>query len=299
MQLGDGEYCIAIWAGSLISPQVAMSRLLRGNALAKAFNLPIVEVAAQPEQLGDTYAAYQTLTMGRDLDLYENDKARADALGRVSTMSFEWLVLHEYGHILNGHLAVGLNVSGIRMIVEVLPDRDEDELKTSHTLEYDADQFATLQSLQLWLKRGGDGLAPIDDPVGVDQRIAVSMAGIYLMTRAFDDRTYGDTDLFRNDHPPGSVRAQFAGGLLATLWESNPAKSRVVGVATDVLLGLEIAVAEATGIKPNAANILMALKWVDSGYMDTLWRRWARLRPLLQKSKLGTHNLAAAQRDPD
>lgn len=225
--------------------------------------------------------------------LAEADKARSTLISQTATT---FIVMHELGHVVNGHLASGIYATGV--ISETAEDANLDLALTRRALEYDADAFAVQHTLGVacGLLGRSSVLGPNTNPAELVQLVMIGIAVAQLYFEAFDPGL--SQPLSKRTHPPAWVRqynamamfdAIHARDMKTPLWRDLEIR-RLNELA---LLGREIAlsdagvpiIAEALGGGPAARTYL-------SEFTEAARARWSELRPRLTVAKLGTHNLA-------
>jgi hypothetical protein len=300
MRLGADEYCIAIWLAVPLRTSTMTSRLLCTDACAKLFNISPPGYPKPSEPLGlDTFVAYKALSFQAGVDLGgELDEFRK----YLDFVAFEWLVLHELGHIVNGHLAVGRSLNGLTYILEDNASDSRDENLTSQTLEMDADSFATLLSIQNAMRRK----LPLETkemslPIVTSLRIKSFVFAIMTIIRSFDEAAFEQEAIFDLDHPPGGVRMRYLIGLISTMFVEKAIEFdgvEVPDIAAEALIGVEAAIAEATGLKSGGGNLLRAFEMGWDVYHVPLLSRWALLFDQLNEVKINPFKLAPPQYPP-
>ncbi|MGR9420684.1 hypothetical protein [Rhizobium leguminosarum] len=300
VRLGKDEFCIVMWMAATIRTSATMSRLLATPAAAEFFSLNLQASAVSDVAQGEnTFAAYDAISLLPRIDLGEVGNSFRRYLEFMAT---EWLVMHEIGHIVNGHLAVGSTANGLTYILEQDPAADRDYNITSQALEVDADCFANMFCLQYSLGR------PLDvEKDGASQdEILVARLKPYLFSmlsvlRGFDHAPLRLETLFDSDHPPGCIRMSYLSAQMLTMQSEatidfKGANLLEVGGLTAVTL--ERAISQATGINSQGGNFLPAVSIPDEVFRKPVLSRWARIYPELNAIKLTPFKLAPPQYEP-
>lgn len=215
--------------------------------------------------------------------------------------SFQWLVYHELGHIINGHLHLrlaGTNDAFEAVELMFASDRLDNNI-TMHTLEMDADAFAAQRVVFPLLQLPREAIpncAMLESP---ERKLKAFYVAMYTMMRTFDNGAWKLADLYRYTHPPGMIRAvslgswgfAFAEKLTLDLppekWiEFSSGAARVVEGALQKEKNPFI-LSELSGFFPDGFT----------AYTKRKLARWAKIRPELEPHVLGGR-LAAPQEDP-
>lgn len=300
LPLPDGAYCILIWARVFMDCLQAPRHLVGTPTFAKFFDTDEVDhTVAVPEDITSSIAFHNFL-MKTAYDPETPDNHSASIL--VSFAMIEWLVLHELGHIINGHVRGLTTLTSARFYLErVQGHTNHDENITWQTLEYDADAFAT-QHLMIFAHGAQqpfvEKLRNSEKHDGAAWALLASVV-VSLIGKFLEYEVDYDKDLFIADHPWGELRADMS---LTTALEVlrlppwNIPYEKGVHIAGPATLLADRAIFDVTGRRPDKklVNILN----VEEEYMEVILKRWAKIRPDLLPYHLGKGNLAAAQREP-
>jgi hypothetical protein len=300
-QLHNDDYCILIWLATAKRIQASISRLLNTSIAAETFSadLPFPNDRAIP-QVGVTFRPYIDLSMlpiaelGGKFDVFRNQLARS---------ALEWLVLHELGHLVHGHLSTAIAVNGSTYILEQNPKNDRDKHLTDQTLEFDADCFANAYALHRALLRPLS-IEPVDAVYSdelIEGRLKAYVFAVMAVVRGFDDAPFEVESLFDSDHPPGGVRMSYMLNHILKL--KNAGKQDFGGInvseiASKTTIAVERAIWEATGIQGNGGNWWQATQLHVDKFLMPVLSRWAKLYPELNAAKLTPFNLAPPQSPP-
>ncbi|MBY3564144.1 hypothetical protein [Rhizobium laguerreae] len=300
VELDDDEFCILIWMAALIRTSASLSRLLATPAAREFFALePELASVSEVAHGENTFAAYDSLSLLPRIDLGDvgNDFRRY-----LEFMASEWLVLHEIGHIVQGHLAVGKTVNGLTYILEQDPSVDRDYNITSQALEVDADCFANLFCVQYSLGRHHilerDGASHDEVVVG---RLKPYLFSMLSVLRSFDHSPLNLETLFDSDHPPGCVRMSYLLAQMLTMQSETTIDfkgANLVEAGGLAAITLERAISEATGVNSQGGNLLSAVSIPDEVFRKPVLSRWAKIYPELNAIKLSPFKLARPQYEP-
>ncbi|MGR9426497.1 hypothetical protein [Rhizobium leguminosarum] len=300
-RLSKDEYCILIWVGAANSTLVSISRLLNTTVSAELFSvdIPVPHERATLEE-SDTFKAYRELSLLSVLDLGENLN---DFRNRLALSALEWLVLHEFGHIVNGHLALGETISGMTYILENDPKNDRDKHITDQALEFDADCFANQFALRRALGRPlpGETADAADRGELIGRRFKSYVFAIMAIIRGFDRERFDVETLFNSDHPPGGVRMGYLLDQIAAFESGGNIDFSgidVKDIAAKTAVSVERAIWEATGIHGNGGNLWAAMNVSEEQFRLPVLSRWAKIHPALNAAKLNPFKLAEPQYEP-
>ncbi|MGR9190090.1 hypothetical protein [Rhizobium leguminosarum] len=300
VRLGKDEFCIVMWMAATIRTSAAMSRLLATPAAAEFFSLSLqVSAVSDVAQGENTFAAYDAISLLPRIDLGDVGNSFRRYLEFMAT---EWLVMHEIGHIVNGHLAVGSTANGLTYILEQDPAADRDYNITSQALEVDADCFANMFCLQYSLGRPLD----VEKDEASQDEILVARLKPYLFSmlsvlRSFDHAPLKVETLFDSDHPPGCIRMSYLLAQMLTMQSETTIDfkgANLVEVGGLTAVTLERAISQATGINSQGGNFLPAVSIPDEVFRKPVLSRWARIYPELNAIKLTPFKLAPPQYPP-
>lgn len=223
----------------------------------------------------------------------------------LRSTAFQWLCWHELGHIKNEHLHLGVVQSkGVLQSEMMQISEDEDQNRTSHALEMDADSFASTQILPWLLKVPADTLfegATVPLFKNEQTKLVCFILALYLMLRQFDSPSWSTRTLFRFSHPPAFVRIMQILFWCETFLSSSSSfvtkPDEALRLGRDVILAVEDAlfVKSERAFPSDAFSFFGEGRW--SSYSDSVLARYAKVRPELKLHLLGG-TLAPAQIEP-
>lgn len=220
----------------------------------------------------------------------------------LSQIAFNFIVLHELGHIINGHLRSGV-LNGMS-ITEHLTEPEKDLLLTRRTLEMDADCFAIQECINLCYiiaERGSDhwiGRLYVKD---FETAFLTLSACVTTIICSFDANYSGRAGRFAHrSHPPAYIRQWICGAAAMTVCEkrvalgNGPAPIDFENLWSSGAAGVHLAISDLGRCafdRKEHKKWHRAVKVHDTANL----KRWAKLRPILEQAKFGTHSLAKAQ----
>ncbi len=300
LPLPDGAYCILIWARVWMDCLLAPRHLIGTPTFASFFETDQTDHAVSVPEGITSSTAFHDYLMKSSCDAMTDDNDSASIL--VSYAMIEWLVLHELGHIINGHVRGVTTLTTARFIIERVPGHiDHDENITWQTLEFDADAFAT-QHLMIFAKLAeqpfAEKLRKSEKHGGAAWALLASVV-VSLIGKFLEYEVDYERELFVADHPWGELRAIMSLTTALEVLNQHPWNipyEKGIEIAGPAVLLADRAIFDVTGRRPDKK--LIKVLDVRDGYMDVILKRWAKIRPSLVPHHLGKGNLAPAQRDP-
>ncbi|MDB5616246.1 hypothetical protein [Tardiphaga sp.] len=272
-------YYIAIFLGALQS-NVIFPKLIAHPAVRRLLGLP--------ESLGEIDHPDEVVV-----------------LSTMVTSAFLWLVNHELAHIKNGHLHLSNRISHGMFSAEAMQLTNlQDNNLTQHTLEMDADSFASGRMVS-WII-GYSAQHPhhpvLNNNMGAFRLFILSL---YAIMRTFDRADWSVDNLLAYSHPPALIRCSSLATWGGAFLQQKP------GIGID----LQSWLAEAAECIFAAEEALTGSRILQNHgdlrgfffdgserapwniYSDRMLSRWSKLRPELLPHLLGGV-LAPAQASP-
>jgi hypothetical protein len=229
-----------------------------------------------------------------------NDPIRKVASTVLTDIAFDYLVLHELGHIRNGHLFLNLTAN---QIIEVEPpSHDQDSSLTRQTLEMDADSHAVLRGLNSLFRRTGAAFTgPYKEALTIIHKtrqlnVSLYLTAIYVLFRIFEQKPWQAEGVWLSTHPPASMRLfmNFMTIYSAAAQAKDEETLRLLpNLVGSTINSVEQSMNALSSVKQTYFGLGQAIKSYPT-YMPLLERRWAELYPKLEAAKLGA-NLAPPQ----
>lgn len=220
----------------------------------------------------------------------------------LAGLAFYWLIYHELGHIKNGHLHLKIGATFNAISTESNEQTNLfDQNRTRHTLEMDADCFASGEVMFRILRFDPASNPNVTIYPTAKSRATAFFMCAYALMRAFDPPSSSFDNLFSSTHPPAFLRV---GDNIANWGFEWFKKNSEFGIDPREWLesSVECVIAAEVALYPDKEHLRKVLKYLESGrsnYGGQLLSRWAAIRPDLEKHVLGTGKLAPAQKAPE
>jgi hypothetical protein len=210
------------------------------------------------------------------------------------TMAIRFLINHELGHIVNGHLGYYKNIYGNIYWNEFNYDKSENKIEPniSQTLEMDADSFATNIAFNHG-KEIVDNISSVDYPYRLfykDLKTYLSnwIICIYCFFKlcGFSNFNYSLTK--NNSHPPPSIRVSLILNNVAILLLHNKIPDH-----EEILRSMTLAIKEAeeafsmVTFADNNTTIFAANHLLATQYVHDITHNWNNVYPLIKPYAFG------------
>jgi hypothetical protein len=219
----------------------------------------------------------------------------------LTAVGVNFIANHELAHIVNGHLGRGFIGSVLSEDGQAV---EPDTLQVYRTLEYDADALGVQLTLHYFLETvgsAGDSTEFLKDEFDL---VHTAFAGVYIAMCVMEAvQIVTPEDFHGYTHPPAIFRlfavssaAENALTMLRSRGVFSLSQKAVQDAVARVTRAVEWAIADRTQSAPDPDTLIKAFTLQDAHDAE-LYKCWARIRPRLEKRKLGHHKLAAAQYD--
>jgi|SRR5262245_4520372 len=264
----------------VFSRMFADARLLRhiGNPDLEKASLPLIEGLVGP------HPNLEPFFLKNPPMPVPSDSVRAHFAIYFRTLVTEFIVLHELGHIMQGHIEYREEHFLCPLLAELgRPTTDEERSLVSHSLEMFADHFATYYCLKI-LKSQVEN-APRQPPPfhthlsNANEVLYYWLFSVCVFCRLFGDQTLGDSNFSADDHPPWRFRQRMileavnAACRLPGFVGVFGTESDVLSVIGRSLTDAEVAMTLVTGEPCEVKGIFEAYSTVRE-YADRLSRVW-------------------------
>jgi hypothetical protein len=215
--------------------------------------------------------------------------------------ALEFLILHELGHIRNGHRPY---LSDFRPHVPALlaeaeaPSNDQgDALLARHTFEMDADSHAIVHGVNELLGLIGSTWSapdrkPLEQVYGTPERALYAyILTIYALLRCFGKESWSPQTIWKSTHPPPEIRQCTLPMLLHAKLSRNGKEllsiDKMFEIATDVIIEVERSFSFLTGVIADLSGFTRAMRYWSTTYGRQINEYWIRAFPRLDNLKLG------------
>jgi len=293
---GESNYHIGIYAGAIIVLENFFCRVLSCPTI-------LTEYGDVSKEIQDYKIYNPSVTNLEKLNVQEGiikviplDKDRKTTARLLTILAASFLVTHELGHILNGHIDY-LRSEGI-----LYWDESEDitnnltDIEIIQTLEYDADCYGWNNMINAAFaihKSGGYlGQYALSLYKNLEGLIGLITFAIYTLFRLFGTDVPSDKNLLSKKHPHPKLRKEFMSIGMISLLHLKVSLGRIteqemhalaLSVISSVIETEKAFEAVSTNgkllSKEDIKDILVGLD-IDS-YQKTLSARWVNIRPLL------------------
>jgi hypothetical protein len=280
-----GVDCIAISLELVFSLAAATSRLFASS------RFPLIWKSEEFPTLTGPFERSRQQAMHRVLIHIDEAIDPTDESMALWQVCVEFIVLHELGHTINGHIR-----SGIRNNIDKL-----EESLTRRTTELDADCFAVKELIRRAIQ---DSSSP--NYIGYNltnntrSRLLTFMTAVAVVIYAFEANAWQKAGEYQTStHPPAYIRnwaCSAAAVAVVDLWTSRGMEpiSDFDELSQRALYGTFLAIAELGRCGFDREEFY---RWhsVVVAHDTANLIRWAQVRPTLEAFKYGSHALAPAQ----
>lgn len=294
----DGNYFVGINTGTLTLIHQLFLRMLSSNSIltkwgnvgketntTKIHNAQITNV--------DTYV----LVRNENENIVPNDNLRQHLAYILTYHSMNFLMMHEYAHIIMGHLDfIGNQTQSFTF------SENDDSIKLDNlliqTLEWDADSFAT----NIMMQEIYGSIETIDDcPEEIksfyqnfDDNLSLCVFSIYSFFRMFGMEKFDTGKLFKFNHPPSSVRQVSILSTIHTICQSKGLDyaNSVANLIMTVVIEVEQAFEEISYQGFDSSMLTLAVNPESLKHLSFMQESWKQVRPLL--APFAKANLAPA-----
>jgi hypothetical protein len=291
----DGDYFILVNAGAIMAIPALFRNLFSLPHFARQIGDPSLEQEPSPRPARSAASDASVTQAMPHPERMPKCSVRCKAAGRFSQTAMNFLLLHELGHIRNGHLLYFFpGAAGQLTEAETFP-RDQVNHLPRHTLEKDADSHAIVHGVNEAI--GLTGSTRSDDRklskalyATPEASLLAYLLPIYALFRCFGRRPWTADTIWAGTHPPAAMRQY----LLAPLVNAHLARNRqpfvqrdrTYEIARDVILEVERGLSTLTGASSDLSEFGRAAElW--PAYGRRLTEYWVTAFPDLDKLKLG------------
>jgi hypothetical protein len=207
-----------------------------------------------------------------------------------------FLLLHELGHIRNGHLHfLPFGTGAMRILAEAeAKPPDNRSMLAEHTLENDADSHAVVHGVNATFQLAST--KPGSDPLDVlydtpEHTLHAYLLPAYAVLRSLGSPDWSPDTVWKSSHPPLAIR-QFLLTQLASAQVARPgfnfaSPDRPFEIARDIMLEVEQGILLLTGVERGLSDFAAAMEYWRRTYGRQITEFWITAHPRLDKLKLG------------
>jgi hypothetical protein len=221
---------------------------------------------------------------------------RYRAAARFSQTAMNFLLLHELGHIRNGHLHFLPSGAGAMRILAEAESKPPDNrsMLANHTLESDADSHAVVHGVNAIFQLAR--MTPGSDPLDVlyatpEHTLHAYLLPAYAVLRSLGSPDWSPDTVWQSSHPPLAIR-QFLLTQLVSARVARPefnfaSPDRPFEIARDVMMEVEQGFLLLTGVERGLSDFAAAMEYWRRTYGRQITEFWITAHPRLDKLKLG------------
>lgn len=225
---------------------------------------------------------YFRLFMNYDVEIDDPiDETRKAYSKKLLTYALEFLILHEYGHITNGHVDYFSNRKGTSFIFEFSQNQEKNLLM--QTLEMDADAFAA--------NYVGRRLLFNDDPIyqffELKEDLKQKCYASYFMFRLFGKKEYDLSKLEKCSHPVPGIRQNILFTTIFSLYIQElkgqlMQEEEVKGFMMEIIDECETALKQISDKTFTPVPMSILLTHEGNRHFINIMENWQNVRPLLE-----------------
>lgn len=286
----DGRYCIAFSVATILKVSAAFHYLIGTAGFSEIM---------QTSPHGFRVPPFQGFNERQFLEgciLHEPPSIGHDALTKAQRLISCFttnVILHELGHIFNGHLHYGTEYGPFKAILESQTEINiYKESLFSQTIEMDADAFAIN-----WLFNNVISKNKLTGDAAI-RAVKEIYLSLYSAHRLIQSDRFDATKTFEMSHPHPILRCLLITATIGKHFENGRfgyPESLWASVWPQIAGSFEQSFVELTGTYPDGANMETAYNYFQSEYISLLLRNFALIRPELEKHRLGKGKLAPPQ----
>jgi hypothetical protein len=222
-----GDYFIGLYFGSVVVLRAFFATLLTSPKVLPWLGDVKMEDAVKMDNLFLTNMidVLEFLFAYPEKRVRPNDGMRTNIAQHMTSYAMQFLVMHELGHIVRGHIAHQVSKIKGSGTGNMFIDSTAEELTAEkqvnlekQALEFDADVFAAFHGVAASYQLAGS-----IDSKEKKQALQVWVSSIYSLFRLMSSKRSNTTDLINYTHPPAGLRMimslDLAGGQMQNLGE--------------------------------------------------------------------------------
>lgn len=280
-----GAYYIGIYAGAIDITFNVFYRMLASNRLFPHIGDILKE--------SDTVKEEEATTMNMfHLDPYRyvfpKDPVRQNFAEFLIINLLTFLVLHEYGHVVNGHCGYRETL-GTKVQIDQKYSEGLLNYLDWQTLEMDADSFATNKGVEL-LHLRFEGVFPISEALKSTFTNWLSALQVWFFSIYTFYRIFGYCNDIKNfksgEHHPPSLRATMIMGNVWSIFQQKAYNRNILNEIAPMCLksiyDVEDAFVEISKQKGDLRPLMFSVTEQAQAHSKFLMRNWNQVRPLIE-----------------
>jgi hypothetical protein len=285
----DRRYFIAVNKGTLQILSNVFSRLLANKNTFTYIGNPSIEATPDKIPLSEIYDQREFYT-AKSIIPVPIDSIRKLYTEILITWAYKYIILHEYGHILAGH--VGYSQSHNHLPIKEV--RDPSSVKflkplDGQTIEMDADSYATTQTIESLLYHvQNPRLIPENLRrfyVNWQTALRMWLTAIYTQWRLLSYLNV-DSDIQTTDHPLPAIRTRLILATIDSIFDLRykaGLEHEIADISADALKDVENAFDQVSTSRLDYSDIkFMYSEGASRQFMMIMNNYWNHLRPLLK-----------------
>ena len=214
----------------------------------------------------------------------------------LTIFAIKFLVIHEYGHIIFGHLDYQNIKTKNCYWNEISYEENEEKLDPliSQTLEMDADCYGVNKGIEMLIHYSENNNGLIDELKyflsPLESSLSLWLFSIYSMFRLFGFKNKDISKLKTSFHPLTGIRQHIVFITAHTIFQNNQYKellSKIPELEVSTIKSVEKAFEEISMQEYDIEAIKIAFKKESQEHILLLLRNWNKVRPELEKFATG------------
>jgi hypothetical protein len=294
----DGKYFIGIHIGTFFLLSDLFLRMLSNKNVLSEFGDTSHESDSKKifnAQITDTTILF--LAKDPNESISPKDPVRLNLAQLLTSFAIKFLVMHEYGHIIFGHLDYLESKTKVSHWTEI----EDETLKlkslspiTSQTLEMDADSYAVLRGVRqiIFLSGNIDNIKQELKPFysSLESSLTLWFYSIYSLFRLFGYSNCDPLKIKKTLHPQTGIRQHIVFATTHTILQNEPYKEllkRMPSLAMSIVNKVEKAFEEISFQGYDSRAIKIAYEKESQEHVLELVKNWNNVRPELEKYAKG------------
>jgi hypothetical protein len=232
---------------------------------------------------------FSKLILSNDLDrgLGPKDVERKSHAATLTSLAIGFLFLHEYGHILNGHIDLKGNLFNSFSLSEMENDSNSFTPLNSQTIEVDADRFAT--TFSIWFLDMSNHKNFESDTSAAEKfclshfekQLETLSFAIYSLFRIFDHKTHTLDEMQKKSHPTEVIRLDMYFLVMHSILHHRLG-NKVNEIMAKTIVNVENAFLEISESFIEANYLNVGYTKMQKEFLSLILKNWNTLRECLE-----------------